>query len=442
MGKIWTTMVLFLAAGPWVLLAVRPTASGAAENWPGWRGPRGDGTSLEKNIPVHWNGPKNENIVWKTAIPGVGHASPIVWEDRIFLVSCREDTKDRILLCLDRPTGRILWEKAVINSPLEQKHRLNSRASSTPATDGKLVYVTFAEVNPSVPKGDPSYTNEKHNPRSVDPCEMVVAAYDFQGQRQWLVRPGKFACKHGFCTPPILFENLVIVNGDHDGDAYLAGLDKATGKTVWKTPRENKTRSFCPPIIRQIDGRMQMVLSGSLCVASYDPHDGSRHWIIDGPTEQFVASMVSNDKLFFLTAGFPDFHILAIRPDGRGNVTKTHVVWRTTKGCAYVPSPIIAGNGKYFLVVSDGGIASCFEAADGTRHWMERIGPHYSASAVEADGLVHFLSDRGVTTILRPGEKFEKVAENPLGEDCYASPAISQGRIFIRGEKNVYCIRP
>lgn len=400
-----------------IVMSLSLAAAAVAEDWPGWRGPRGDGSSLEKNVPIRWNGKDGQGVVWKTPIPGKGHASPIVSGERIFLVSCREDTKDRSLLCLDRATGRILWEQVVVNAPLEEKHRLNSHASSTPATDGKFVYVSF-----------------------LDRTEMLAAAYDFAGQRQWLVRPGKFSSQHGYCSPPLLFENLVILNGDHDGDAYLVAIDRADGKTVWKTPRENKTRSYCTPIIRQIDGRTQMMLSGSKCVASYDPRDGSRHWIIDGPTEQYIASLVYNGDLLFLTAGFPEFHIMGIRPDGRGNVTKTHVAWHTTKGCSYVPSPILAGGGKYFLVVSDTGIASCFDAASGKRHWMERIGTHYSASAVEAEGLVHFLDDNGTTKIVRPGEKFEVVAENPLGEECYASPAIGGGRVYLRGEKHLYCI--
>jgi len=410
-------------------------AAAAAEDWPCWRGPRGDGTSLEKNVPLRWDGPKEQNIAWKTAIPGRSHASPIVSGARIFLVCCREDRGDRVLLCLDRRSGRILWEKVVLGAPLEKKHHLNSYASGTPATDGKLVYVTFLDAG--------SDRQKSANPlkwRRATPGQMVVAAYDFDGNQKWLVRPGRFSSVHGYCSSPILFENLVIVNGDHDGDAYPVALDRASGETVWKTPRENKTRSYCTPIIRQIDGRTQMVLSGSLCVASYDPHDGSRHWIIDGPTEQYVASLVYSGKLLLMTAGFPELHIMGIRPDGRGNVTDTHVAWHTTKGCSYVPSPIIGGGGKYFLVVSDTGIASCFEADTGHRCWMKRIGPHYSASLVEAEGLVHFLSDRGVTTIVRPGPTFEPLAENPLGEDCYASPAISQGRIYIRAERHLYCI--
>ena len=402
---------------PFFLCLLRFSGPADAENWPRWRGPRGDGSSLENGVPTHWNGPNHQNIAWKVRIPGLGHASPIVWEDRIFLVSGREELQQRVLLCLDRKTGQTLWQREVLRSLLEGKHRLNSHASSTPATDGKSVYVTF-----------------------LDHTKVLVAAYDFSGNRRWLVRPGEFYSKHGYCSSVLPFENLVIINGDHDGDAYLVALDRSTGKTVWKTPRENKTRSYCAPIIRQIGGRTQMILSGSLCVASYDPRDGSRHWIIDGPTEQFVASLVYNGELLFMTAGFPELHIMAIRPDGHGNVTDTHVVWHTQKGCSYVPSPIASPDGKYFLIVSDKGIASLFEASTGHRHWMKRIGPHYSASLVSADGLVHFLSDEGVTTVVRPGPEFDVVATNELGEECYASPAISQGQIYIRAEEHLYCI--
>jgi outer membrane protein assembly factor BamB len=416
-------------------LLVGNAATLDAENWPCWRGPRGDGTSFEKDVPVHWNGPEGKNIAWKVETPGVGHASPIIWDDRIFLVSCREDRRERILLCLDRPTGRMLWEKVVLQAKPEKHHRLNNRASGTPATDGELVYATFLEPDLAhdelpVPKTG----------KEATPGNMVVAAYDFEGNRRWLARPGRFSSVHGFCSSPVLFENLVIVNGDHDGDSYLVALDRSDGKTVWKTPRENKTRSYCTPIIRQIDGRTQMMLSGSLCVASYDPRTGRRHWIIDGPTEQYVASPVYNGELLLMTAGFPEFHIMGIRPDGSGNVTETHVAWHTTKGCAYVPSPVVAGGGKYFLVVADTGIASCFEASTGERYWTERIGPHYSASLVEADGLVYFLSDEGVTKIIRPGKTLDVVAENPLGEECYASPAVSRGRIYLRAKGHLYCI--
>ncbi len=408
-----------------------------AENWPVWRGPRGDGSSLEKTLPDHWDGARGENIAWKVEIPGTGHASPIIWDDRIFVVSCREETQDRVLLCLDRATGRVVWERVVLHAPLEHRNSLNSYASSTPATDGKLVYATFLESDPRAPV---TKTGFKYAGQLASPGWLVVAAYDFAGNRRWLVRPGVFNSTHGFCNPPVLFEDLVIVNGDHDGDSYLVALKQTTGEIVWKVPREGRIRSYCPPLIRQIAGRTQMVLSGAGCVASYDPHNGKRIWFIEGPTEQYVASLVCDGKLFFMTAGFPTHHIMAIRPDGLGDVTKTHVAWQTTENCPYVPSPILAGGGRYLLVVADGGIASCFESQTGERYWKERIGSHFSASPVEANGRVIFLSDRGVATIIQPGPQFNTVSKNELGEDCCASPAISQGRLYIRGTQHLYCI--
>ncbi|MBI2826358.1 MAG: PQQ-binding-like beta-propeller repeat protein [Planctomycetia bacterium] len=406
----WLSRRLLLSAA--VLCAI--VARVEAEEWPCWRGPRGDGTSLEEHIPVRWSA--SENIGWKVAIAGVGHASPIVWQDRIFLVTCLTETGDRVLMCLDRRTGRTLWQQTVVTTPLEEKHELNSYASSTPATDGESVYVTF-----------------------LDRDDMVVAAFDLEGRRRWLVRPGEFHSKHGYCTCPVLFEDKVIVNGDHDGDAYLVALRRTDGNTLWKTPRENKTRSYVTPLVRTIDGQPHLILSGSKSVASYDPRSGKCYWVIDGPTEQFVASMVYNGTLLFMTAGYPDHHILAIRPDGHGNVTDTHIAWRTTENTSYVPSPIVVG--EYFLVVADNGIASCYEANSGRRLWKERIGRRYSASLVTAGGLVYFTSDDGVTTVVRPGPTFDAVATNDLGEPCFASPAISRGQVFQRGEKHLYAIR-
>jgi outer membrane protein assembly factor BamB len=390
-------------------------AIASAEDWPAWRGPRLDGTSAEKHIPIHWSA--TNNIVWKTELPGSGHASPIVWRDRIFTVSALSQNQARVLLCLDRKNGRLLWQQTVLTSPLEKKHSLNSHASSTPATDGRLVYVAF-----------------------LDRAEMVVAAYDLDGHQRWLVRPGPFSSMHGFCSSPILYKDKVVVNGDHDGDSYIVALDRSTGKTLWKVPRENKTRSYCVPLLRELAGRMQMILSGDKCVASYDPNDGSRYWMIDGPTEQFVASPVYNERadLLFVTGGFPDHHILAIKPDGEGNITKSDkIVWRTNRGVAYVPSPI--SEGDYFLVVSDSGVAHCFEAKSGKLMWQERLGEHH-ASLVSANGQVYFLNDNGVMNVVKPGPEFVRVAQNEIGEKTFASPAISQGQIFLRGDKHLFCI--
>jgi hypothetical protein len=404
-------MKLFLGSLAIVFLA---SSLARAENWPMWRGPRLDGTSSESSAPTRWG--SNENITWKTALPGAGHASPVVWQDHVFTVSADENTHERLLVCVDRRDGTLLWKSTVVQAPAERTHRLNTLASSTPATDGERVFSAFLQ-------GD----------------RVVVAAHDFNGNEVWVQRPGVFASVHGFCSSPVLFEDKVIVNCDHDGDGYIVALARTDGRELWRIDRPNKTRSYCPPLIRKAAGSTQMVLSGSKCVTSYDPATGKLRWIIDGPTEQFVASPVYSERhnLFFITAGYPEHHILAIRPDGHGNVTDTHIQWRTKKGAAYVPSPIVEGD--YFLIVSDSGIAHCFESASGRIVWTERFGEQH-ASLVSAGGLVYFLNDKGVTHVVKPGPTFELIAKNEINEATFASPAISDGQIFIRGEKSLFCI--
>lgn len=399
-----------------LILFLIVAAAKADENWPGWRGPRGDGTVRgAPNLPVDFDIAKD--TVWKTKIPGVGHASPVIWEDRIFLVSADEESQARSLMCFDRISGEIKWSKGVLQSPFEDIHRLNSRASSTPVTDGERIFVSF-----------------------LDGEKMFVAAYDLEGNQLWQQRPGVFSSKHGYCSCPVLWKNMVIVNGDHDGEAYIVALDQKSGETIWKTERPNKLRSYCTPIIREIDGRTQLILSGSESVASYDPENGTQHWVIDGPTEQFVASLVYNEdlNLLFMTCGFPQKHMFAIRPDGSGNVTKTHVVWRDTAGASYVPSPIAIGD--YFLVVADNGVASCFIAETGDRHWRERLPGGHSASIIAANGLAYFISDEGIVSVLKPGPEFKVIAQSEVGENVYASPAVYGDQFFIRGEEHLFCI--
>tara|TARA_R110000850_G_scaffold248959_3_gene373875 strand:+ start:2065 stop:3306 length:1242 start_codon:yes stop_codon:yes gene_type:complete len=399
-----------------VLIAMHsPECLCAAENWPGWRGPRGDGSTVPSNLPTEFS--IDADVAWSTRIDGIGHSSPIIWEDRIFLVTADEAGATRSLMSLDRTTGQVQWERVVLESGPEEIHRLNSRASSTPVTDGERVIVSF-----------------------LDGDSMFVAAYDFDGNELWKSRPGAFASKHGYCACPVLWNGKVIVNGDHDGEAYIVALNEKTGEIIWKTDRPNKTRSYCTPIIREIGGRTQMILSGSLSVASYDPDTGDQHWVIDGPTEQFVASIVYNEglNLLFMTCGFPQKHMQAIRPDGIGNVTDTHVVWRDTVGASYVPSPIAIGD--YFLVVADNGVASCFMAETGERLWRERLPGGHSASILAANGLAYFTSDAGIISVVEPGPDFRVVAQSEMGEAVFASPAVYGDQLYIRGEKHLFCI--
>jgi hypothetical protein len=321
-----------------------------------------------------------------------------------------------LVLCLDVKSGSILWQKTVLTAKLENKHKLNSYASSIPATDGHSVWVTFLE-QPFI----------------------RVACYDFDGNRKWIVTPGKFNSPHGFCSSPILYKNLLIVNCDQDNqEAFILALDHRTGKEVYRIDRPNQTRSYCVPLIVDAAGKKQMVLSGSKCVASYDANTGKQIWIIQGPTEQFVASMVYTNDVFFITGGYPQHHVLGIKPDGQGDVTDTHILWRTNQATSYVPSPI-AYQGLFFLV-SDEGIASCFEPKTGERYWKDRLGRHFSASLTAANGYVYFLDDDGRMTVVKANKMFQVVARNDLKEECYASPALSGGQIFIRTTKALYCI--
>jgi outer membrane protein assembly factor BamB len=419
------TLSLLFALSPLLLLA---------ENWPQWRGPRLDGTSQDTGFPISADG----NVTWRAELPGCGHASPIVWQDRLFTVAALPKNEERVLLCLDRASGKLLWQSIVLKAPAEGIHKLNSLASSTPATDGERVFTAFLDNTPT------DATRKANDGREIPKGEVpkgtvVISVHDFSGRQLWQVRPGLFSSKHGFCSSPILFEDKVIVNCDHDGDGYILALSKTDGKELWRIERPNKTRSYCVPLIREIGGRVQMVLSGTMCVTSYDPHTGKLLWIINGPTEQFVASIVYSDQtgLLYMTGGFPEHHLLAIKPDGSGNVTDTHIVWRTNKGVAYVPSPIVEGS--HFLIVSDSGVAHCFDAKSGEIEWEERLREHH-ASLTSAEGRVYFINDFGILRTVQPDKAYKLVAESELKEKVFASPAMSEGQIFIRTDKSLICL--
>jgi outer membrane protein assembly factor BamB len=390
------------------------SSSAIAENWPCWRGPRGDGTSLETNLPTQWD--TTTNIRWKVPVPGVGHASPIVWGDRIFTATALEGSQERVLLCFDRATGAMVWQKTVLKASLEKKNNDNSYASGTPATDGQQVYVSF-----------------------LDGEQVVVAAYDFSGKQIWLVRPGTYSSPHGYSCSPALYGDKVIINADSKVAPFVVALSRTDGRTLWKVDHENTGLSYSTPIFRKLAGRMQMIFCGNRGVAGYNPDDGTRYWVVDGPSEEFCASPVYSEQagLIFISSSWPERHLLAIKPDGNGNVTDTHVAWRTKDGAYYVPSPICVG--EYLLTTMTSGTVYCFQAATGKVLWTENLGKQYP-SPVLAGGLVYLPNDAGVITVFKPGPTFERIAQNALGERMNASPAISDGQIFLRTDKHLYCI--
>ncbi|MGL4550125.1 MAG: PQQ-binding-like beta-propeller repeat protein [Gemmataceae bacterium] len=394
-----------------------------AEDWPGWRGPRGDGTSAEKGIPLDF-GPE-KHVRWKVEVPGSGYSSPAVVGERLFLTSCDEKANKRLLLCLDRATGKERWRRDVLTAGLEKKHGLNSFASGTPACDGERVYVAFLAFP-----------------------DMVCVCYDLDGKELWRKSPGKLLSRHGFCTSPVVHEDLVILNGDQDADAFVVALDKRTGSERWRADRPNKTRSYCTPIL--IDdparaGHTQLVLSGSKCVTGYDADTGELRWILDGPTEQYVASLVYHRGVLFLTTGFPEYHLMGLRPTGEGKINGTkHVAWHIphrdnkARGASYVPSPL--AHGGHFFVVSDEGYLGCVEAETGKRLWLKKLGRRHSASPVLLEGHLIIPDDDGKVWVVKASPAFEVVRTIDLKEAVYASPAAAGGALFLRTTKHLYCV--
>jgi hypothetical protein len=385
-----------------------------AQNWPCWRGPNGDGTSIETNLPTRWD--TITNVVWKIAVPGIGYSSPIVWKDKLFMTTALLEKQEKVLLCYDCKNGKLLWQKTVLKTMFENKHDNNSYASGTPATDGIHVYVSF-----------------------LDGKDVVVAAYDFSGKQVWLQRPGTFSSHHGYSCSPVLFEDKVIINGDSQGDSFVAALSKTNGHIIWKVSHDRPAHSFSTPIFRRMAGKMQMIFCGNKEIASYNPNDGSRYWFVNGPSEDFCSSPVYNEKhgLVLVSSAWPLRNLVAIKPDGQGDVTESHVVWQSREGAYYVPSPI--STDEYLFTTMTTGRVHCMEVATGKILWIEDLGMQYS-SPVLANGLVYMPNDDGVITVIKPGTKFEYIAKNSIGERMYSSPAISNGKIYLRGYQHLFCI--
>ena len=396
------------------LLIINALSITNAQNWPCWRGPNGDGTSIETSIPLRWD--SVTNVEWKIPVPGTGYSSPVIWKDKLFLTTALNETQEKVLLCYDIKNGDLLWQKTVLKTRFENKHDNNSYASGTPATDGTLVYVSFLDEN-----------------------DVVVAAYDFSGKQIWLQRPGTFFSPHGYSCSPALYDDKVIINGDSQGDSFVAALSKTDGHIIWKIPHDRPAHSFSTPIFRNTAGKMQMIFCGNKEIASYNPDDGSKYWFVSGPSEDFCSSPVYSEKsgLVMVSSAWPVRILVAIKPDGHGDVTKSKVVWQTRKGAFYVPSPVCTDD--YLFTTMTTGQVHCIEAATGNIVWVKDMGIQYS-SPVLANGLVYMPNDEGIITIIKPGPKFEYIAKNSIGEKMFASPAISNGKIYLRSFKHLFCI--
>lgn len=442
--KLFTRVLIVMTLALFLVLVLNPSSRAFTDaSWPQWRGPSGQGISAEKNLPSYWTA--TTNIKWKTTIPGRGHSSPIVWGNRVFVTTAIEGEAvpgakaakhmmgdkefvhpDSIganrkhlfkVISLDRETGKVLWEQTAFEgTPYDDRHRKSSYAASTPATDGRNVYAFFGSEG--------------------------LYAYDMKGKLIWKADLGKLGTVGmGTGTSPILYENLVIVQCDEEnGEAsFIVGIDKRTGQQVWKTTRKIQV-SWSTPLLVRTTKRAELITSGTELVVSYDPKTGEELWRHKGVASNAIPSPVAGADLVFLSAGFPEKIAMAISLGGSGDLGDA-VVWKYTKGTAYVPSPILYGD--YLYLTSDRGILTCLDAKTGDVKYeggRVPIPASFTASPIAFDGKILLTSEDGDTFVIKAGPKHEVIATNSVGEPVYASPAVADGNIFIRGERNLYCI--
>ena len=420
-----------------LLVLVLPLSS-HADNWPQWRGPSGQGYATDDRVPLKWS--DNENLLWKTKLPGHGNSTAIVWGDRIFLTAATPDGHERYVLCLRASDGKVLWQATAAkdDSP-EKKYSWNTYASPSCTTDGQHVYAFF---------GTPG-----------------LFCYDFEGKQVWKQTFGVFTSLAGWGigASPCLCDDLVIQNCDNDGAAglgpkekgltaapmALVALDKATGKERWRAER-NMGRGFSTPIVVPgSGGRKELVLNGPRGVWAYDPKTGHELWHCERPrnNDQYLFGEplpVFNDSVMFALSGRPG-PAQFFRRGGRGNVTGTNVLWTISrKGSRDVASPLLYGDLLYAADSSGGGMLGCYDLKTGALVYKDkqRLGAIVTASPVLVRGKVLYLLESGTTLVLEPGREFKVAGRNILndGTQFRASPAIADGKLYLRSQSYLYCI--
>jgi outer membrane protein assembly factor BamB len=430
-------VLLFIA----IASAVPATARAAGENWPQWRGPGGQGVSTEQQLPTEW-GP-DKNIAWKTLLPGSGHSSPIVWGDRIFLTSAFEgevvpgakavthmmegkewvhpssvagDRKHTLkVMALDAKSGKLLWEQTAFEGAVfDARHERSSFAAPTAATDGQMVFAYFG------PEG--------------------LYAYDFSGKLVWKSVVKFPTLGLGTGTSPVLFQDLVIIQRDEDEgrNSAIVAYDKRTGKEIWKTKRAIQI-SWGTPALVEAGGRTELVTNGTELVIAYDPATGKELWQTKGVDSNAIHTPLVGHGLVIMTAGFPAKKVIAIRPGPVGDDKR--VAWEYSKGTGYVLSNILYGD--YLYLLTDNGIVTCLDPKTGVVKYEGGRVPvpaRFMGSPVAFAGYVAMTSEDGDTFMLKAGPAHEITRTNSVDEPVYSSPAIANGRIYIRGQKHLFAI--
>ena len=394
--------------------------SPALANWGHWRGESGNGTSSSARPPTTWS--PTQNIKWKIAIPGRGSGSPVIWDERVFVVTAvaaeGAAPLQFDLLCYDRGSGDLLWRKTATEAtPHEGTHGTNGFSSASPCTDGKHVFAHFGSRG--------------------------IHCYTVDGTHVWSRQLGRLAMRHGFGegSSPTLTGDKVIVPWDHEGQSYLFALDKRTGDNVWQVERDEPS-CWATPLVVEHGGRKQVVMNGQTCARAYDLETGKELWRCAGQAQRPIASAVAENGLAFIGSGHRGSFLGAFRLDGQGDIEDTStVVWTQTRNTPDIASPLLSG-GRLYYYKGKSGILSCVDASTGRPHYTaERttLGKIY-ASPIAAGGYVYLTDRDGTTVVIEDDDQFTVVAENSVGETVDATPAPVGNELFIRGEKHLFCI--
>jgi outer membrane protein assembly factor BamB len=402
-----------------LILIFAATTSLSAADWPQFRGPAGDGHAQARNLPTTWN--ETTNVAWKTPIPGKGWSSPSLVAGKLYLTTAVPDAGGETslrALCLDAATGKTLWDQEVFRQDASAPaiHTKNSHASPTPLVAGGRLYVHFGHRG--------------------------TACLDLAGNVIWKATDHAYEPVHGNGCSPVLVAGKLIFSCDGAENPFVVALDAATGKEAWRFSRPGdppKKFAFCTATVIDVGGQKQVVCPGAGVVNVLDPASGREIWRVMHGGYSVIPRPVFGHGMVYLSTSYDTPQLLAIRPDGKGDVTSTHVAWTAKRGAPHTPSPLLVAGELY--LVADKGVATCLDAKSGSEHWTQRIGGNYSSSPVYADGKIYIQSEEGPATVIAPGKTYRKLADAGFKERTLASYAVGENALFIRTEKHLFRVQ-